>query len=458
MRQDEQLNELFRNGFEPDFSEEIPSEFLSDINARLDQLEKSRKKKRPVAIWWVSGIFSLIGVFVFAYSFSPKGNVSQEIAVNRKTSTSPKTSNSTTKEKTSSEVGSIAQNTNLHDHNLKSTTQNQPEIELNNITNTKTGKHKIQAANLGITNDGGENQEQQQDKVKLSRIFSDKKETLEESNILQTDSNNLLANTGSIQTDSATDSDTDEIGKSIENVDSSYHIVVKNDSTNVSSKPENFILKNLSQENTDKKLNYYFGFYSGVSGILHGVNSPSSSVTQTTTFSTDLYREKRKLEEKSITSWDMGAHFGIEHKHWTFTSGIDYFTWGERTNYSNVSYDAQFKNTYQFVNIPALVGYQIQKGSYGIQPNFGISMGLLAKEVSGYYLNIDNSSSSYQANISKITSTLHAGIEFSYISQSGVKVSLNPIFRKSLMSVIQSELVRNSYASIGLQLGIGYRW
>ena len=72
MRHDEQVDDLFKNGFQPDFTEEIPREFLTDVNARLDQLEKT--KKRPLAIWWVSGILSVFGILIFVYTINSKEN------------------------------------------------------------------------------------------------------------------------------------------------------------------------------------------------------------------------------------------------------------------------------------------------------------------------------------------------------------------------------------------------
>jgi hypothetical protein len=439
MRQDEQVDDLFKKGFKPDFSEEIPSEFLSDINSRLDQLEKTRKKKRPMAIWWVTGIFSLVGVVLFAYSQVTKGNVGQDTATTR-ISSSRTNSDSRKELNTPPEKSSIAKIANLQTPKSIAFNIIQSESKSNNKSNPANTKLFIHTSNSVNSNDRSENQYQLFDQVESSIIASERKETLEESNNLRTDSNNKIA-------------------KSIENVDSSSQVDVKIDSTNVSSKLENSTLKNLSQENKDRNLNYFLGFYSGVSSIYHQVLKPDPMlITVVMPYTSSEYRDKRKLEESMLTSWDMGVRFGLQMNKWTLSSGIEYFNWGERTDYSNVSYDAQFKNAYQFVNIPLLVGYQLRKGSYGIQPMSGISMGFLAKEVSGYYLSIGNTSSSYQANISKLTSTFHAGIEFSYFSQSGLKVSLSPIFRQSLGSIVQSEIVKNRYSSLGLQLGIGYRW
>ena len=74
MKHDEQVDELFKNGFNPDFSEEIPTDFLSDLNQRLDDLEQSKRKKRTPVYWWVAGVFSMIGLMLFAYSFNQSQN------------------------------------------------------------------------------------------------------------------------------------------------------------------------------------------------------------------------------------------------------------------------------------------------------------------------------------------------------------------------------------------------
>ncbi len=70
MKHDEHIDELFRNRFTPDFSDEIPDDFLADINQRLDQFEQSKSKKRTPVFWWVAGIFSLVGVILFTYSIT----------------------------------------------------------------------------------------------------------------------------------------------------------------------------------------------------------------------------------------------------------------------------------------------------------------------------------------------------------------------------------------------------
>lgn len=57
MKQDNELDQIFRDASKVDSNEEIPSVFLSDLNARLNALEKKRKK--PIVFWWLVSLFSL---------------------------------------------------------------------------------------------------------------------------------------------------------------------------------------------------------------------------------------------------------------------------------------------------------------------------------------------------------------------------------------------------------------
>jgi hypothetical protein len=148
----------------------------------------------------------------------------------------------------------------------------------------------------------------------------------------------------------------------------------------------------------------------------------------------------------------------FNYKGYTLSSGLDYFVWGEKTDYSNVNYSAQFLNKYQYLNIPINIGYSVRVGKYGINPFVGISVGRLMKETNGYYLNSQSLSSAFQATISPCASTINGGVELSYYSQSGIKVSLMPITRFSVRQIVNTEMVSTNYFSIGLNLGIGYCW
>lgn len=444
MRHDEQLDDLFKNGFQPNFSEEIPREFLTDINARLDQLEKS--KKRPLAIWWVSGILSVVGILILVYTINSKEN-SLRLSFKSKVSKASLEKNAHIKIATTVSSNFIAKNAKGQPINLKTNNI----IDQKNTNSTRESNNQTEfLLNQKIELEKTSSSEKRLNRITQTTTASQESITLNEEEVLLGKSSPLINEELAKAVQEETILDSTQVN-SVNSEEKTEPNAVKNDSTILNA-------VNATDKGKKQKLNYCFGFYSGVSEIFHQVLAPNVSVASSNSTSPEEYRNKRKMEEKSLTSWDMALRFGIQCSKFTFSTGVDYFVLGERTNYSNVTYNAQYQNKYQYVNVPLVIGYQIQTGSFGVQPSIGLSLGFLSKDVSGYYLNLDNTSSSYQANISKLISTLHAGVEISYFSQSGIKVSVSPVYRMSLTPVVQSELVRNSYSTLGLQLGIGYRW
>ena len=444
MKHDEQVDELFRNGFNPDFSEEIPTDFLSDLNQRLDDLEQSKRKKRTPVYWWVAGVFSLVGVILFMYSFT-QSQRNQTNSTSKNNSEQPVNFNPSSKQH-------LSQNSSTS--SVKKSQKNSFEIEDLAPINPETSDNQKQTNNTN----GQLNLYENQDFINKPSV-----ETLSQNEVQKTDISNaslevvtFVDSLITLEENIDTLTVINEISLQNSSNDSNSNSKTKDSIPNVLSTEKNDVIK----ANTIKKnkIQHSLTFYSGVSSIFHQVLAPDSYVAMANSISPINYREKRKMEEKFITSWDMAIRYGILFRKFTFSTGIDYFVWGERTDYSNVSYESQYQNTYRYLNIPLLIGYQFQKGVYGINPSLGLSVGLLARQVSGFYLNSNYATNSYQADINKVASTLHVGIEFAYFSQSGIKVSLCPTFRKSIRPVLKSELVKNSYSSLGLQLGIGYCW
>ena len=66
MKQDE-MDDLLNKELSPDFNEQIPEYFLVDINSRLDQLEK--KKKRRVFVIWFFSLTLIAGSMAMTYFF-----------------------------------------------------------------------------------------------------------------------------------------------------------------------------------------------------------------------------------------------------------------------------------------------------------------------------------------------------------------------------------------------------
>jgi hypothetical protein len=417
MKQDEQIDNLFRKSIEPDFSEEIPENFIDDINQRLDRIQGESKKKRVLFFWWIIGGFSLMACLLFSFTWFNGDD------------TERKTGSISSKK-------AVIKNQLINDASYK-------------LKQTKPKEMQDLISNVFIQNP----------KLKepfLSKGFEMEIPQFEGSK--QIDSVDLTGKLSFDEKEQLKDTATNVI-------ESSSHLVIQDKDTFInmdirkcSAMDVNKVeLLNPERKNKNQLVSHYVGFYCGISSvesIFKNLNSPVVSAFYTQ----KNYLDKRKAEEMGITSWDVSLKYLLNYKGFTLSSGLDYFVWGEKTDYSNVNYSAQFLNKYQYLSIPINLGYSLRIGKYGVNPFAGVSVGRILRATNGYYLNSQSMSSAFQASISPYTSTLNGGIEFSYYSQSGIKVSLMPIARFSVGKVVNTEMVSTNYFSIGMNLGIGYCW
>jgi hypothetical protein len=98
---------------------------------------------------------------------------------------------------------------------------------------------------------------------------------------------------------------------------------------------------------------------------------------------------------------------------------------------------------------------EVEKEKFGINPFAGISFGYGIRR-DGIYLNPDL----YSTSIVKselFTSTFQTGAQFTFGLEQFM-VSIIPVYRMSLGPVVNQGIVRNSYKSVGLQMGLSYRF
>jgi hypothetical protein len=421
MRQDELLDDLIRGEFQSDFSEEIPESYLTDINQRLDALQRQKKKKRAIIFWWLSGTFSIITGLIIVLTWMNVFTKNQVIGSNatNKGSQPINQTKSTNKGVIKSDY-SLVQATNNTISNSEKRKENQiikeflvPKTQRNSVIGINENKHVIPV-----------------DSTETTKIVEDE----------PLDSNNLQYQ---IAQESIIDKE-----------DSLLKMKLRDQTLITCSRGELTIPE---KNKKDRISSHYMGFYVGVSSV-ESIFRESNTPILSAVYTQKNYQEKRKAEEMGITSWDVSAKYVFDYKGFTISSGLDYFVWGEKTDYSNVNYNAQFLNKYQYLNVPINFGYSFRFGKYGVNPFVGLSVGKLMKETNGYYLNSQSLSSAFQATISPYTSTINGGFELSYYSQSGIKVSLLPIARFSVGKVVNTEMVSTNYFSIGMNLGIGYCW
>lgn len=421
MRQDELLNDLIRKGFQSHIPEGIPENYLTDINQRLDALERKKKKKRTIFFWWLSGTFTtitgsilmLIWLNVFTNNQVTGSNV---ISKDSRQKNQPKSINNGIRKSDYS----LVQATNNTISNSEKRKENQMIKE---FLVPKTQRNSV----IGINKD-----------IQVMQVHSMETAKIVEDEPL--DSNNLQYQIAQ---------------ESIIDKEDSLLKMKLRDQTLINY--SNGELTIPSKNKKDRIRAHYMGFYAGVSSV-ESIFRESNTLILSAVYTQKNYQEKRKAEEMGITSWDVSVKYVFDYKGFTISSGLDYFVWGEKTDYSNVNYNAQFLNKYQYLNVPINFGYSFRFGKYGVNPFVGLSVGKLMKETNGYYLNSQSLSSAFQATISPFTTTLNGGFELSYYSQSGIKVSLLPIARFSVGKVVNTEMVSTNYFSIGMNLGIGYCW
>ena len=421
MKQDNEIDQVFRDASSANLNEEIPSVFLTDLNARLDASEKKRKK--PIAFWWLVGVFSLS---LFTWGATLLFNSTNE------------NPNLTKKEK----------NTLVKAVKTKKATNSASKESQNKIANTTT--NSIENQNLTI---------EEKNKFIASKSFNiettqsdleTKSNTISE--LIAKDASNIKVIIESKIEDSKSSSD-EEIKK--------FESVIENEVVQVvdSAKTIDSVLINqpvekveLAKEKKKPSIQKEIGFFTGVSGIISSFYIPSANIAIVTTI--PEWRETREREEVSTTSWDFSLRMKWIINGISVQTGLDYFQWGEQIKYSYNSISGI--NRYSYLNVPINIGYAKTWNKFGINPFAGVMLGYGLNR-SGKYLQPDLNSIAV-AESKQYLANYQLGCEFYFLSESQFKFSLIPIYRASIKEVVYTDVIRNRYKSIGLQIGISFNF
>jgi hypothetical protein len=244
-----------------------------------------------------------------------------------------------------------------------------------------------------------------------------------------------------LETNSYDDTLKSEANKIVESIDSS--VVIKDSKLDLKS----------DKNKIEEKKRFSIGLFTGVSGVFSSMNFNEGYpiLANSTEFKT--YRETRRQQERMTSSWDLALRIQLIQRKITFQSGIEYFEWGEQLVYDYNSISGI--NRYSYLNVPFNVGYLFEKEKFGINPFAGISLGYgICRD--GIYLNPDLISTSIVKS-ERFTSTFQTGAQFTFGLEQ-FTVSIIPVYRMSLGPVVNQGIVRNSYKSVGLQMGLSYRF
>ena len=405
-------------------AEEIPLDFLVDIEQRLDQLEK--KKKRRILVWLFTGIVLASGM-----SFGllrEKGSSNNFVK-----STQGKDSKKTIQAKAITRVDSIKENKSSQ---MKSV-------------------HKSAAELSGVT----------------SNMIESSGSTVKERLIASTRVNQSDWTPGMIPTESiasvqtkitVSDSgqDSPELISNVKTEMPLSNDSVREDSLNQNDNkytegdpPVNIpeIVMNIDLP----KWSHSIGFFTGMSGVLSSfrTDDPYFMLAVGTT-NVLKYREIRSTQERATSSIDLSLRYRMVKEHLVLQTGLDFFEWGEQIQY-DYSFNYDGVNRYSYLSLPVYLGYRQAFNTFEWSANIGCSLGHVLQQ-KGRYIQPDLVSLALE-NARTWTATGMAQVEFIYIFDR-YRFTLAPTYRMSLGNVVNSTFTKNRYFSFGLQMGMAYQF
>lgn len=398
--------------------EEIPIDFMVDIEQRLDQLEK--KKKRRVFAWFFAGIVLASGLTF--------GLLRENGTSNHPSKTAPqKVTNQTTKTKVFKQIASPKENKSNQANTVQIAAKQLPGVIRNILSNSPIKETVTRST-------GGNQSDLMQTATPVENIAT----VQTQKSIIETnkDAPVLLSNR---KTEVLPSSDSVKAESSIKNEFAKEEL-----STSIK-------LPEIVMKNDLPKWTHSFGFYTGMSGVNSSVQTNDQVLIAAVGATNALkYRELRSTQERSTSSIDISLRYRMAKEHLVLQTGLDFFEWGEQLKYDyNFVYDGV--NRYSYLSIPFYLGYRQAWGKVELTASVGSSIGHVLKR-DGYYLQPDLTTVAIE-QASTWTSTGYLQVALSYTIDK-FRFSLAPTYRKSFAPVVQSTFTNNTYQSFGLQMGI----
>ena len=402
--------------------EEIPLDFLVDIEQRLDQLEK--KKKRRVFVWFFTGIVLASGL---TYGLL-RGNGTSNHSV---TSTPQKGTIIATKTKGFMQV----------------TSPKKIQFSPTNTVQTAIARHSVVNRNSFSDSqlNGTVTHSIHYDQLDLKQTVS----LIE--NIASVQIQKAITNTSKDSPAFLSDHKT-----AVSTFIDSVKVVspIKNDPT-IGEVSPTITVPEIVMNIDLPKWTHSFGFYTGMSGVISSFQTDDAAWLATVGSTNILkYRELRSTQERSTSSIDISLRYRMAKEHLVLQTGVDFFEWGEQIQY-DYSFVYDGVNRYSYLSLPVYFGYRQAFSSFEWSANIGCSVGHVLQQ-KGRYIQPDLVTLALE-NARPWTATGMAQVEFIYIFDR-YRFSLAPTYRMSLGNVVNSTFTKNRYFSFGLQLGMAYQF
>ncbi len=423
--------------------EEIPLDFLVDIEQRLDQLEK--KKKRRMFVWFFSGIVLASGITFGLLRGSTSSNTAVKITPKKGTNVAQKT-------KVSKQIASSKSIQSIQTNAMQTAAEESVVVTRTRLATKSQKKRTPTRLTLGNQSKLIQTYNPRPDSKSSKAHLGTSESIQDQQGMISVQKNDVPLAIASVKSEPISNNESlnqievpaptiPEIAPLINDFQ-----VNTNSTSSIPVFPEPGILP-IEKE----KWVQTFGFFMGMSGIGSSVevkenNGYNSFVVP------DLkkYTEIRNAQERNTSSIDLSLRTSWMKHHFLIQTGVDYFEWGEQLQYDyNIVYDGV--NRYSYVSVPLYLGYRQSWKSLELSASVGSSIGGVIKR-DGYYLQ-ENLTTIAVEHATNWTTTGYLQLELSYVKDN-YRFSIAPNYRRSLTSVIFSGYTRNNYQSIGLQMGI----
>ena len=203
---------------------------------------------------------------------------------------------------------------------------------------------------------------------------------------------------------------------------------------------------------TKKRIQHQLGLQFGLSGIFSSFEVPTSNPLYTAT-ELKQFRDTREIGERQTSSWDFNLRYGLSIGNWQLQTGLHYFEWGEQLQYEVISVSGT--NRYRYVNLPLLVGYTFHLGKVQLLPFAGAAFGKCLS-TQGTYIQPQVNGVAL-ANAKQIAGTFIGQVELQYALTPQLSVTITPVYRRTMGALIDNGLVVNRYQSLGLLTGFLFK-
>ncbi|MEY4289403.1 MAG: hypothetical protein RLZZ30_1491 [Bacteroidota bacterium] len=403
--------------------EEIPADFLVDIELRLDQLEK--KKKRRIFAWFFFGAVLASALTLGLLRKQEFNNPQARTTPSNFSHSSQKSEglkSPVTFKGTGDKETSTLESCALTEDSKKTKNGSSKFIEKAPL-NPLSGKNPNHLIGATTTYSG----------IELSQV------QLETTLLALKDRG--MNSAENRQTLIATDSSQSETARTTENTQKE----VLSSKTN----PE------VAQKISVPKWTRTFGFYTGMSGVLSSFQTDDNALQAVFGApNVSKYRALRTAQERSTSSIDLSLRYRMAKENLVLQTGLDFFEWGEQIQYDySFAYDGI--NRYSYLSLPFYLGYRKAFQSFEWSANIGCSIGHVLQQ-KGRYIQPDLVTLALE-NTRTWSATGLAQLEFIY-TVDRYRFLLAPTYRMSFGNVVNSTYTKNRYFSIGLQMGMAYQF